>query len=121
MPRHHYRKVRRFSCDTTSTILAVRTRNIVDIAATERQMFIIEEVLDHRWRNSKLGRKGKVASNLDLLIKWKNYLEPSWNIYNEASIKRVQVVIDYLAKQGLKYLIPASFKRKTREQDNELG
>ena len=89
-------------------------KSIVDIAATERQMFVIEKVLNHRWRNSHLGRKGKVAGNLDLLIKWENYIEPSWNIYNETSIKRVQKVMDYLTKQGLRYLIPASFKNKTK-------
>jgi hypothetical protein len=68
-------KLEDFHVTLLAPFLQSEHENIVDIAATERQMFIVEEVLDHRWRNSKLGRKGKVASNLDLLIKWKNYLE----------------------------------------------
>ena len=87
--------------------------NLLDVATTERNLFIVEEVLNHRWKDPALaskGQKGKTASNLQLYIKWKYYETPEWNEYNEPSIKKVGLVIDYLRSHQLTYLIPYNFR-----------
>ena len=75
----------------------VMRTTLTDIAATERQMFIVEKVISHRWNNPNAtnDRNLQRAHNLELQIKWKNYDVPEWNRYHERSIKQVRALQGY--------------------------
>jgi hypothetical protein len=95
--------------------------NLVDVATTERNLFVVEEVLGHRWKDIALankGQKGQKASNLQLFIKWKYYDSPEWNEYDEPSIKKVGLIQEYLRQQQLTHLIPYPLRPKKRARNN---
>ena len=86
--------------------------DIMEVATVEKQFFTVESVLSHRWKNEQLAtdKKGQTSDNIELQIKWVGYEIPEWNRDNDASIKKVRKVIDYLELNGLNHLIPTHFR-----------
>jgi len=79
--------------------------------------------VSHRWKNEELAinKKGQTPDNLELQIKWAGYEIPEWNRYNDASIKKVQVVMNYLEHNNLNHLIPQQFRKTTRKRGRPSG
>ena len=90
----------------------VMRTSIEEVATVEKQFFTVENVVTHRWKDEQLAmtQKGQNSNNLELLIKWAGYDIPEWNRYDDASIKKVQEVINYLELHNLKHLIPQQFR-----------
>jgi hypothetical protein len=97
--------------------------DIVEVATVEKQFFTVESVLAHRWRNKNVAqdRKGQTTDNLELQIKWVGYEIPEWNRYNDASIKKVQVVMNYLEHNNLNHLIPRHFRKNKGKRGRPPG
>jgi hypothetical protein len=97
--------------------------NVEEVANTEKQYFTVESVVSHRWNNPELAltSKGRLAKNLELEIKWLGYDKPEWNRYNEASIKKVKEVIDYLDQNNLSYLTPIQYRNPRIERNTQLN
>jgi hypothetical protein len=97
--------------------------DIEEIATTEKQFFTVERVLAHRWKNEELAktRKGQTPDNIELHIKWAGYVIPEWNRYNDASIKKVQEVINYLELNNLNHLIPRHFRKNKGKRGRPPG
>lgn len=101
----------------------VMRTNIEEVATVEKQFFTVECVLAHRWRDEQLATttKGKNSDNIELQIKWAGYEIPEWNRYNDASIKKVQEVINYLEQNDLKHLIPHQFQKTNGKRGRPPG
>jgi hypothetical protein len=97
--------------------------DIEEIATVEKQFFTVERVVSHRWKNEELAinKKGQTPDNLELQIKWAGYEIPEWNRYNDASIKKVQVVMNYLEHNNLNHLIPQQFRKTTGKRGRPPG
>ena len=104
----HVKLLHPFHYDETKT-------NIEEVATVEKQFFTVESVVSHRWKDNELAKtqKGQTPNNIELQIKWAGYEIPEWNRYNDASIKKVQVVIDYLEQNNLRHLIPPQYRKVT--------
>ena len=105
----------------------VMRTSIEEVATVEKQFFTVENVVTHRWKEEQLAmtQKGQNSNNLELLIKWAGYDIPEWNRYDDASIKKVQEVINYLELHNLKHLIPQQFRtnigKRGRPPNNYRG
>jgi hypothetical protein len=74
--------------------------NPADISLLDHEAFIIESVLDHRF-----GPGPATAANLQLLVKWQGFQEPTWQRFDTAT-RKVQAVHTYLIAKRLKKFIP---------------
>jgi hypothetical protein len=97
----HVTKLKQYIYDELRT-------NPIDAAAMDKDEFIVEAVLDHKFTH-----KDKKASDLNLLIKWKGFPNPEWNAYS-TSIRKVKVVHDYLILKRLMHLIPLAYRPNKR-------
>jgi hypothetical protein len=97
--------------------------DIEEIATVEKQFFTVERVVSHRWKNEELAinKKGQTPDNLELQIKWAGYEIPEWNRYNDASIKKVQGVMNYLEHNNLNHLIPQQFRKNKGKRGRPPG
>jgi hypothetical protein len=77
--------------------------NPLDTALLDYEAYLIDEILDHRFSGPP------VAANLQLLIQWTGYDEPSWQAF-DTQTRNVKAVHDYLATHKLKRFIPAAYK-----------
>jgi hypothetical protein len=74
------------------------------VAMTDDQTFLVESILKHRF----IGDKSPNKTNLQFLIKWIGYKEPTWEPYrNTSSLEKVH---NYLLKAKLKKFIPEKYK-----------
>ena len=92
--------------------------DLIEVATTERQTFIVDQVIGHGWIDEEFAEsaKGRCPSNLKLHIKWRGYEIPEWNKYDEPSIKKVQKVIDYLTDHKLLHLVPHKLRAHQRKR-----
>ena len=74
------------------------------VAMTDDQTFMVESILKHRF----IGDKSPKKTNLQFLIKWIGYDDPTWEPYRNTS--NLEKVHNYLTKAKLKKFIPEKFK-----------
>ena len=86
--------------------------NLIDAATHDSEYFLVEMVLNHRFKN-----KDKSTKNLELLIKWVGNDLPEWQPYS-TTLKKVEKVHDYLYNNRLATHVPTAFKRAQIIEEN---
>ena len=97
MEDFHVKLLRPFHHDAQYT-------NPYEVAAADTQSFTIEKCLKYRWVK---GNK-KLKSNMEVLVKWKGYEEPTWEPY--VNVADVGIFHQYLRDNKLSFLIRDRFK-----------
>lgn len=85
---------------------------LIDIAAHDHELFLVESILNHKFKN-----KDKTTKNLELLIKWVGNDIPEWQSYS-TTLKKVEKVHDYLYDNRLATHVPTAFKRVQITEEN---
>ena len=92
----------------TSFIFDAEKINPLEIAAHDDEYYVVESVLNHKFK----GRENK-TKNLMLKIKWLGQELPEWVSYDNSTLKKVNIVHDYLYANRLAIHVPNAFKRAT--------
>ena len=78
--------------------------NPYEVAATDTQSFIVEQILQHRFIGKKQNK-----TNMDILVKWAGDTVTTWEPY--ANLATVAIFHQYLRDQGLSKLLRDNFKK----------
>ena len=76
------------------------------VAMADKQLFEVEEVLDHLFEGKK-----QLRSTMKLKIKWRGYPNPTWEPY--ANVREVELAHAYLKANKLAKFVPTVFKDAT--------
>jgi hypothetical protein len=93
----HVKLLTSFDYDDTKT-------NPLEVANHDDEYHIVEAVLEHKFKN-----KGNKTRDLLLKIKWLSEDSPEWVSYD--TLKKVEIVHDYLYNNRLATHVPNAFKR----------
>jgi hypothetical protein len=84
-------------------------------SSEKEKRYIIERIISHRFIP-----KERIAKNLQLLVKWSDENDPQWNSFNETTIKKVELVHNYLYEHHLGSFVPQKFKRTLRKRKERI-
>ena len=73
------------------------------VAMADKQMFEVEEILDHLFEGKK-----QLKTTMKLKIKWRGYPNPTWEPY--ANVREVELLHTYLKSNKLAKFVPIAFK-----------
>ena len=73
----------------------------MEISLTDDESFLVEKILKHKFSD----KNKKLKSNLQFLIKWKGFKEPTWEPWTNT--KKLEIVHEYLrSNKDLKKFAP---------------
>lgn len=100
-------KIEDFHVTIMTPFIMDESTNPLEIAAHDHEYHIVESVLQHKFK----GKNNDKTKNLLLKIKWVGENLPEWVPYDNSTLKKVELVHDYLYANRLAKHVPAAFKR----------